>query len=686
MCEVPGDTPRPAKVRIAGTLPPLTFCQFLPTIYNSYYGVVMKRKTTRQLAAVMFTDIVGYTAMMQTDEVDANQKRKRHKKALESIIGKHRGKILQYYGDGSLSTFDSAVEAVNCAVEIQSELQTEPKIPVRIGLHIGDIVFDSDGIYGDGVNVASRVESLAAPGGVLVSDRVFDEIKNHPEFSTISIGDFELKNVKRPVELFALTNNGLAVPTTEEIRSKKKTAGKSVAVLPFLNMSPDPENEYFSDGVTEEIINVLVKAGGVNVTARTSSFAFKSKNMDVREIGSILGVSTILEGSVRKAGNRVRITAQLIDTAGGFHIFSENYDRGLEDIFAVQDEIAMLIADKLRENLTAPPKNRPRVSPPTENLEAYDLYLKGRHNLRKASYESLTASLEDFKKAGEMAPEFALPYIGMSEAYVFLGISRLSDPKEAYSRAKKYASMAQKIDDNLAETHLALARIHFWNDWNMKEAKKSITNALHLGPGSADIHGTYSSLLLAEGKREHALAEAKIAYGLDPLSPASSLTLGYVYFGMERFDEAVEHCDKALAIIPTFPGALVLKSRALMGAGKQAEAIGVLKKIPDSPNRITINHVVTAFGHRQKGETEKIPRCLEKIKEQEKAGVAEFLHWSYALIYLLLEDTDKMFYHLEKSLEEKTVVLLFLRVDPTFKKFRDHPRFIAMVDKAFGTW
>ncbi len=644
----------------------------------------MKRKMTRQLAAVMFTDIVGYTAMMQKNEEDANRKRKRHKKTLENIIGNHRGKILQYYGDGSLSTFNSAIEAVNCAIEIQEELRNEPKIPIRIGLHVGDIVFDNDGIYGDGVNVASRVENLAAPGGVLISDKIFDDIKNHPEFTAVSMGEFELKNVKRPVELFALTNNELTIPSEEDIRSKRKTTGKTVAVLPFLNMSPDPENEYFSDGITEEIINVLVKTGDVNVTARTSSFAFKGKNIDIRQIGTVLGVSTVLEGSVRKAGNRVRITAQLIDTAAGFHIFSENYDRGLEDIFAVQDEIALLIANKLRENLDGPPKKNVRPSPPTENLEAYDLYLKGRHNFRMGSYESMTASLKEFEKAIEMEPEFALPYIGMSEAYVFLGISRLFNPKEAYSRARKYASMAQKIDENLAETHLALARIHFWNDWNMEEAKTSIANALRLGPGSADIHNTYSSLLLAEGKLEQALEEAKIAYGLDPLSPVSSLTLGYVHFSMEHFDETVEQCDKALAALPTFPSALVLKARALMCAGKQKEAVDVLKKVPDSPNRVTINHVVTALDHYQKGETDKLYECLEKIKEQEKAGVAEFLHWSYALVYLYLKDTDKMFYHLGKSLEEKTVILLFLRVDPTFKQFRDDPRFTALVNKTFG--
>jgi TolB-like protein/Tfp pilus assembly protein PilF len=632
----------------------------------------------------MFTDITGYTAMMQTDEQDAIEKRKRHKKILKSLINKHQGKIVQYYGDGSLSIFTSAIKAANCAVDIQLELQKEPKIPLRIGIHTGDIVHDGDSIYGDGVNVASRVESLAVPGGVLVSDKVFDEIKNHPEFSVKSMGVFELKNVKKPVTLYALTNKGLAVPEKDQVKSNKKTPNKTIAVLPFLNMSADPENEYFSEGITEEIINVLAKVEGLNVTARTSSFAFKGKSMDVREIGAKLGVGVILEGSVRKAGNRVRITAQLIDTNDGFHIFSEDYDRDLKDIFALQDEIALLIANKLRENLEKPPGSILPATHPTGNLEAYDMYLKGRHHMRKGSHEGVKESIINFKKAIEMEPDFALPYTGLSQSYLFLGASRLSDQEEALTKAKTYALTAQKLDDNLAETHMALARIHFWNDWDMKEAKKAIRKALRLGSGSADIHGTYSFFLLAEGKLEEALVEAHMTMSLDPLSPISNYVLGTVYYGSERFAEAIEQYEKTLEKMPNFQQAYVLKAKSHLCAGEPDNALETYEKIPDSPNIATLKHVASALAHSKKGEIDKVYLCLETIKEKEKAGSAEFLNWSYTLIYMALDEIDKMFYYLEKSLNEKTATLLFIRADPLFKKFRKDPRFIDLIDKTFG--
>ncbi len=310
------------------------------------------QKNIRQLAAVMFTDMVGYTALMQEDEQKAKKNRDRHRKVLESLVQNHHGIILQYYGDGTLCVFNSAIEAVECATEIQQELQKEPKIPLRVGLHVGDIVYSDDGVYGDAVNIASRIETLATPGCVLISGKVFDEIKNHPSMPAKSLGEFDLKNVKRPVRVFALQNEGLNVPVRDDLKLKPRESAKSIAVLPFVNMSTDAENEYFSDGITEELLNALTKVDGLQVTSRTSSFAFKDKNLDVREIGSKLAVTSVLEGSVRKAGKRVRITAQLINTSDGFHVWSEVYDRELEDIFAVQDEIAKQISNKLREKLS----------------------------------------------------------------------------------------------------------------------------------------------------------------------------------------------------------------------------------------------------------------------------------------------------------------------------------------------
>ncbi len=275
-------------------------------------ATIMTGKGERLLAAIMFTDMVGYTALMQEDEQKAKQNRDRHRRILQESIATHQGKILQYYGDGTLCIFNSSIEAVDSAIKIQQELQTDPNIPLRIGIHSADIVYDEEGVYGDGVNVASRIEGLAVAGSVLISDKVFDDLKNHHEISTVSLGAFDLKNVKNPLELYAISNKGLIVPTVDEIKSQHGNKEKSLAILPFVNFSSDPENEFFSDGISEAIINTLTQIEGLYVTARTSSFAFKGQNKDIRELGKVLGVAYILEGSVQRYENKIRVTAQLI--------------------------------------------------------------------------------------------------------------------------------------------------------------------------------------------------------------------------------------------------------------------------------------------------------------------------------------------------------------------------------------
>ncbi|HEX5652000.1 MAG TPA: adenylate/guanylate cyclase domain-containing protein, partial [Chitinophagaceae bacterium] len=333
----------------------------------------------RQLAAILFADMTGYTALMQENEQLARLKRKRLKEVLEQAISEYRGKILQYYGDGSLSIFNSAIDSVSAAIHIQQALQLDPKVELRIGIHTGDVIIEEDTIYGDGVNLASRIESLAVPGGIFISEKVFDEIKNQDSIKTRELGFFELKNVKQPVRIFAVANEGLVVPGREELRGKTKQPGNRLAVLPFVNMSADPENEYFSDGITEELLNALTRVEGLQVTSRTSAFAFKGKQDDIRDIAIRLNVDKVLEGSVRKAGNRVRITAQLINAADGYHVWSENYDRDLTDIFEVQDEISAIIANKLRENLAMAQQAEHLVKKPVQNITAYTYYLKALH-------------------------------------------------------------------------------------------------------------------------------------------------------------------------------------------------------------------------------------------------------------------------------------------------------------------
>ncbi|MEM7104798.1 MAG: adenylate/guanylate cyclase domain-containing protein [Bacteroidota bacterium] len=307
--------------------------------------------TKRRLVAIMFTDIMGYTAMMQEDERATAEIRSHHRSALETFHTAFNGEIVQYYGDGSLSFFDSAVEAVECAIAIQKELQNEPKVPLRIGLHVGDIVIDGESIFGDGVNVAARIESMGISGNILLSQRLNMELSNHKQVTTKSLGFFEFKNVKTPVQVYAVTNTGIKVPERSELKGKLAQKKTTIAVLPFVNMSDEAWVENFCDGLTEETLNALVKVDAFQVSARTSSFAFKGKNIDVRDIGNQLNVSNVLEGSVRKSGNSLRITAQLINTVNGYHFFSETFTRSASNTFNVQTALSQQITRLIEAHL-----------------------------------------------------------------------------------------------------------------------------------------------------------------------------------------------------------------------------------------------------------------------------------------------------------------------------------------------
>src|SRR4051812_38909037 len=391
----------------------------------------------RQLAAIMFSDMYGYTALMQQNEQLAKDKRRRLKEVLETSVSGFNGKILQYYGDGALSIFNSAVDGVNCAVEIQQTLQHEPRVELRIGLHTGDISIENESIYGDGVNLASRIESLAVPGSIFISENVFNEIRNQENLTAREMGYFELKNVIRPVRIFAIDNKGLVVPTRDALKGKTKQPSNRLAVLPFVNMSADAENEYFSDGITEELLNALTKVDGLQVTSRTSAFAFKGKNTDIREIGIQLNVDRILEGSVRKAGNRVRITAQLINATDGYHIWSENYDRNLTDIFEVQDEISGIIANKCRKNLAAREHEESLIKVPTQSLEAYTHYLKGLYFHNKITPNDTYKAIECFEKAIALAPDYAQTYEMTAACYALLGATGKMQPNIVFELVKK---------------------------------------------------------------------------------------------------------------------------------------------------------------------------------------------------------------------------------------------------------
>jgi len=638
----------------------------------------------RKLVAIMFADMTGYTAMMQEDEAKTKALRNRQQQTLENLIPGHNGTIVQLFGDGTLSIFDSAIDAVKCAIEIQKELQKEPKVKLRIGIHSGDVVYDTKGLYGDCVNLASRIESISVPGGVLISDKVFDEVKNKSEIKTIALGKVNLKNVKQPIAVYAIANEGLVIPTMAQI-GIKAGSDKSIAVLPFVNMSADPENEYFSDGISEEILNALTHVDGIQVTARTSSFQFKGKNEDVRQIGAKLGVANVLEGTVRRAGKKVRINVQLINTTDGYHAWSEVYDRELEDIFEVQDEIATKIVTRLKENFAVNEKKENVVKSPTENIDAYNLYLKGRYYWNKSNPEDIRRAIDTFEEAIRLDPNFALPYCSLSYCYSFLGSSGILPPSEAYPKAKDYTLKAIELDPNHAESHLSLATIKFYHNWDFDGAEVSLNKAHDLGLNSSLFNQVHGWFLIAKGDFEKAIEKIEQALILDPLSLPLMSTLADAYSFAGRFEEALAQCTKIIEMEPNFRRAFESRGMTYLAMGEYEKAIEDLEqyhKLVGHPLKglSSLGHAYAAAGYH-----EKALECAEKIKLRQEKEPDVILHMDFAFLYSGMNELDLAFQYLNKTYEQRMGIaclgMIFCIRYPMLKELKSDQRFTQLLQK-----
>jgi TolB-like protein/class 3 adenylate cyclase/Tfp pilus assembly protein PilF len=635
----------------------------------------------RQLAAIMFSDMSGYTALMQQNEQLAKVKHRRLKDILEASVSAHHGKILQYYGDGALSIFNSAIDGVNCAVEIQQALQQEPKVDVRIGIHTGDISIENETIYGDGVNLASRIESLAVPGSIFISEKVFDEIRNQENLTAREMGYFEFKNVKSPVRIFAIDKKGLVVPARDELKGKTKQPANRLAVLPFVNMSADPENEYFSDGITEELLNAFTKVDGLQVTSRTSAFAFKGKNTDIRDIAIQLNVDRILEGSVRRAGDRVRISAQLINAADGYHIWSENYDRDLTDIFEVQDEISSIIANKCRENLTAKKQEEKLVKASTQNIDAYTFFLKGLHFHNKITPNDTKKAIAYFEKAITLEPGYAHAYAMTATGYAFLGGTGQMQPKEAFELVHKYSNKALELDSSLAAGYSAKGAAYLLYDWEWKQAYNSLVKAIELNPATTDAHQLLSLYFMSTRQKKEAVEIMMKAFQADPLSPIVNQYLAEAYFNAGRTDDALKQVDLLLDMYPHMRIALQLKGWCFGIKGDWKKASEIFQEV----HRLTKHPLkgLTPLGcsYAKLGEAEKALECISKIEQRQIEEPEVVLDADLAMIWWSLGERDKTFHHLFQCVEKRMGPVAILIDHPMFKGVADDPRYQLLKEK-----
>jgi TolB-like protein len=650
------------------------------------------RGTTRRLSAIMFTDMVGYTALLQQDEPRARRDRNRQRAVLERHIQKHGGRILQFYGDGALSVFDSAIEAVNSAVAIQRELSEEPRVALRVGIHTGDIVYDEEGVFGDGVNVASRIQSLGTTGSVLVSAKVYDEIKNQPHLNAVSLGEFNLKNVQRPVEVFGIAGEGITVPARESLPSRTQQARRSVAVLPFINMSADPENEYFSDGITEELINLLTRVNGLQVTARTSSFAFKGKQEDVRHIATLLGVELVLEGSVRKAGDRVRITAQLIDASNGYHLFSDNYDRRVADIFELQDEIASAIVETVQDRLLPERTARAHWVSSLDRLgdylatrrtstEAHAYYLHGLHEYNKWTPEALRRGIQLLEQCLTVDPGYAPAHAALSRAHGYMASTGQADVESGWRAAEAAALRAVELDPRLGDGHIALGVGRLFYHWDVDGAYQQIQKGLGLSPGSAIARQAFGLHLIVIGEAERAIEEMELAARLDPLSMLMLYSLSWAQMEAERYTESLAVCDKILATDPMFRAAHEGKALVLMRLGRNEEAVHHFERIVDITGDPYKGLATRGYNFALMGRTEDARRALAMLHERAQLHPEQSLEVDFAIVHAGLGELDDVFRYLEIAAQKRLAEVLFSVNSLLWRELRKDPRYWELIGR-----
>lgn len=667
---------------------------------------------TRRLAAILFTDIVGSTSMMQKDEQHAVSINRRYVAVLKECVLPKGGEILNDFGDGSLCCFHSATEALRCAIEMQHKFQIEPKVPLRIGLHVGEIFFEDGKVLGDGVNVASRVQSLGIANSILFSSEICSKIRNQSEFTSVSIGRFHFKNVDEPMEVFALTNNGLVVPKKEELAGKLKeekkkstikkwiataiiiallgvsfflykfyhntgfTGDKAIAVLPFETIGTDKSEEYVSDGITQDIINNLSKVASIQkVIAWFSVRGFRNSQRSLKEIADQLGVAAILTGTIERQPNNIHIVAELVDVSNNKRLWGEDYNYNSKDLLSIQSDLAAHIVNALSASIT-PREKQDLTKHSTENIDAYKFYRKGRFfwdQRNKAAYDSAEVY---YKKAIDLDPDYALAYSGLADCYTFnqKGLSQL----EAIPIAKDYAQKALSLDSTLTEAWTTIGFIQSHFEYNWKDAKILLEKIIKDNPKYPIAHLYYGNVLLAFGKTDEALVETKRALALDPLSAVINYVLGREYFHTRKYDSAIIQLRKNINLNPKFINSYVPLGEAYTQKKLYADAINAFSKLPGITFDLGSNgFLLQSYVYNLSGDSTNAKLLFDKVSKQDLLQAPYLL----ACIYISRGNFNEALTQLEYAYQVHAIQMAFITVDPMLDPLRKEPRFEAIIKK-----
>jgi len=573
----------------------------------------------RKLTAILSADVEGYSRLMGEDEDATIRTLTTYRELMSTLIQKHRGRVVDSPGDNLLAEFLSVVDAVRCAVEIQEELRVRNaelpenrRMEFRIGINLGDVVQEGERIYGDGVNITARVEGLAEGGGICISGTAYDQVENKLRLEYEYLGEQKVKNITRPVRLYRVrmeSNAGVSkVSRTLQLPDKP-----SIAVLPFVNMSGDPEQEYFSDGITEEIITGLSKIPEMFVIARNSSFTYKGKSVKVQQIGKELGVKYLLEGSVRKAGSRVRITAQLIDTQKDHHLWAERYDRGLKDIFAIQDEITTEIMRAMQVTLTEGEQACEWLRRGSSNLEAYEKGMKGMEYFRRFSPEGNIQAQKMFEEGIRLDPETPGNYVMLGWTHLVSILNGWSKtPEKSMEQAVDHTRKALDLDESLADAHALLGYVYLLKR-DYDHAVEGGERAVSLNPNYADAYGWLATILTSTGKPDEAIGMIKKAMRLNRFPPNwYFLILGDVYLCAERYHEAVVEYNKALEHSPNFLLACLGLTASHSLLGHEKEAANTAAKVRDIDPRFSLDFFEMSLPYKEQADKERFVVALRK--------------------------------------------------------------------------
>ncbi len=648
-----------------------------------YGGRVSEEIVKRRLAAILAADIAGYSRLMGEDDVATFRDLKGHQAAVFPLVGEHGGRIIDTAGDGIMAEFPSAVGAVDCALRLQAAMEERNvdvpqnrRMEFRVGINLGDVIHDEVRIYGDGINIAARLENVALPGGICISEDVYRQVRDRLPVPAHDLGERELKNIARRVRVYAL----LKVPALE---GGGATQALSIAVLPFVNMSRSEDHEYFADGLSDEILNVLSKITGLKVTSRTSSFSFKGKDVDLPTIAQKLKVGHVLEGSVRAAGTRVRVKAQLIEVAADTQVWSETYDRELDDIFAVQDDITQSVANELRMRLLGGQADAKAEAARviaevqvatrgrSENAEAFRLYLRGQFLRALLNRASAAQAVGCYESALALDPEYALAWAGLARALSDQVGQNWIPREQGVARAKEAADKAISLAPDLAEGYIARGWILRAWDWDWRGAEAAFERALKLAPDNALAMNAAATLFGNLGRLDDAIVIFRRAAALDPLNVAVNRNLGLYCLAKGAFDEAAAALDAALQLSAQGGLSHAWRAMAELGLGRPDEALAFAEKETSDIFR----DVSVAVLQAQRGEGEASDAALESLVASHGADSP----YQVAEVHGGRGEPDEAFEWLERAFACRDPGLSYVKIDPFLKPLHGDPRWRALL-------